>query len=127
MARAYLLLVGLVFFGLGLWFLIKPEAVGEFAGLRAESADARTEIRAFFGGLEIGIGAFLCGCALRRRHLDTGLWATAWFLGCTGLARLAGILMHGRDDWDMPAFAAAEILAAAAALALVGRQEPAAA
>jgi hypothetical protein len=122
--RAYLLLVGLTFCAFGFWFLVRPDALEGFVGVRAESADARTELRAFYGGLEIGIGAFLCGCALRRRHLDTGLWATAWLLGCTGLARLAGILMHGSDGWDMPAFAAAEILAAAAALALVGRQEP---
>ncbi len=44
--------------GTGLLSLFKPSAVRSFTGLLAEGPRGVTEIRAIFGGLFVGIGAF---------------------------------------------------------------------
>jgi hypothetical protein len=121
MPRLFLLLVALTFAGFGLWGLAAPERLAGVVGWDLRGPDAVTEIRAFYGGLELGIGAFLMSCAARRRRVDLGLRLAAWALGGSGLVRLTSIAVEGREGWDMPAVAAAELLAAAAALALIGR------
>lgn len=120
MARAYLILIGLTFAAFGLWLLADPDALTRLAGIGMEGPQARNELRAFYGGLEIGIGIFLLGCALRRQRVDFGLGLIACALGGAGLARLASILQDGTEGWRMPAIAAVEIGAAAVALVLLG-------
>lgn len=121
MPRAFLFLVAATFLGFGAWGLFQPQSLAEAVGWTLGGANAKVEVRAFYGGLEIGIGLFLLGCALRRAQVDLGLWAVAWMIGGAGLARGAGILLDGREGWIMPAFTAAELIAAAAALLLIGR------
>jgi hypothetical protein len=121
MPRAFLFLIALTFLGFGTWGLLQPESLASAVGWTLEGANARVEVRAFYGGLELGIGIFLCGCALRRARVDLGLWAVAWMTGGAGLARGAGLLLDGREGWVMPGFVAVELLAAGLALALIGR------
>ena len=76
--------------GFGLLFLALPERMAGTVELEARSATARTEIRAMYGGLELGIAAFLGFCALNPELLGLGLLASALLLGGIGAGRLIG-------------------------------------
>jgi len=121
LARAYLFLIALSFVGFGAWLLVDPEALSRLIGLRLDGVMARTEVRAFYGGLELGVGLFLAGCALRRGGVNGGLALVACALGGSGLARFASILQDGRDGWEMSLLSILEIGAAVIALILIGR------
>ncbi|MGQ0815811.1 MAG: DUF4345 family protein [Gemmatimonadota bacterium] len=111
----------LAFAFFGAWLLIKPTAM-RAVGIPADNADARTEIRAMYGGLELGVAGFLAFCILRPEWTEPGLWFLLLALGGLGLGRLFGIAIErggvGKLMW---LFAALEISAAiitCAALAL---------
>ena len=53
--------------GFGVWLYANPLNLVE-VGLTADTGLGRTEVRAFYGGFEIGIAAFLLWCALRRER-----------------------------------------------------------
>lgn len=119
MARAYLILIGLTFTGFGLWLLMDPEALTRLIGLKMETVSARTEIRAFYGGLELGIGAFLLGCALFRNGVMIGLGLVACALGGAGAARLGSLVQDGREGWQMTLITVLELGATLLALILL--------
>lgn len=94
-ARATLWLGGLGFLGFGLAFLIAPLETFAAAGLPMKGALAATELRAFYGGLELALGALLIAADLNpgaRRH---GLILCLASFGGIGLARLLGIVLAG--------------------------------
>ena len=79
--------------GFGLAMTVAPAALLAPVGLVVESGAASTEIRAFYGGLEIGLGLALVYCLLRpSRHLQ-GLQLSALCYGCVALIRAAGMLI----------------------------------
>lgn len=90
-----LFLAGLGFLGFGVWLLIDP--VGGLAQVQiaGQSAVGVIELRAFYGGLEVGLGAFLLACAARPDWQRPGLWLVLLGNGCIGLTRLAGIALTG--------------------------------
>lgn len=94
LAIALIFLCGLGFLGFGLWLVIAPAAALAPLGITA-SAAGLIELRAFYGGLELGLGAFLLACAFRPDWRRAGLWLT--FLGNAGigLTRIAGIALGG--------------------------------
>jgi hypothetical protein len=93
-AIALIFLCGLGFLGFGLWLVLAPAAALAPLGITA-SAAGLIELRAFYGGLELGLGVFLLTCAARPEWRRAGLWLT--FLGNAGigLTRIAGIAMSG--------------------------------
>lgn len=92
-ARLVLGLGALLFLGLGSWFLIAPQALA-LVGLGADSPAARTELRATYGGFEVGVGLFLAWCAAGDLlRLRTGLVACACALGGFGAGRLVGLVV----------------------------------
>ena len=122
MARAYLVLIGLTFAGFGFWLLRDPEALTRHVGLKMETVSARTEVRAFYGGLELGLGAFLLGCAMFPNGVKVGLGLVACVLAGAGSARLASLVQDGREGWQMTLFTVLEIAAALIALILLIRK-----
>jgi hypothetical protein len=91
-------LAGLGFLGFGLAFLVDPRGTLALAGVATEGAIAATELRAFYGGAELALGALILACALRpARHRD-GLWLTLVCYGAIGLTRAAGMLIDGSDS-----------------------------
>lgn len=94
--RGVLGLGALLYLTLGVWLLIWPEGLG-VVGLSAETPAARTELRATYGGLELGLFAFLAWCACGgRERLRVGLVGLG--LSTLGFAfgRVIGIV------WDQP-------------------------
>lgn len=93
--KAVLIVAGLMYLGFGLAFLLAPAELGGWVHLGAEHPVARTELRAFYGGLEIGLAAFLLLCARRPRWIAPGLLASALAFGCTAAARVVGMALDG--------------------------------
>lgn len=111
------------FAGFGTALLIKPDILKRI-GIRAKSADARTELRAMYGGMELGFGAFF---ALALRNPDwrrPALTAIALAIGALGATRIATAIAEDAEPISY-LMAAPEIAAstmAAIALATDGRR-----
>lgn len=106
-ARVALILgaLGLAAFGIAL--LIAPALLG-VVGIELPTPAARTEIRAFYGGLEIGLAIFLAAAARRDDWLRPALFAQAAVLGGIVIARLLGVLIDGSAEPMIFLFAAIE-------------------
>ncbi len=81
--------------GFGVAMLIVPAQLLAPVGLEIEGGAAFTEIRAFYGGLEIGLGLALLFCLLRPALHRQGLQLSALCYGCVALTRAASMLLEG--------------------------------
>jgi hypothetical protein len=118
LARITLWLGGLGFLAFGLAFLIAPLQTLAAAGIELSGDLAATELRAFYGGLEIALGGLLIAADLTgaRRH---GLILCLASYGGIGLARGLGIALAGSATPFLWAALATELtLASLAALSL---------
>lgn len=88
-------LAGLGFLGYGIAFLIAPEATLAGAGLHLTGTGAVVELRAFYGGLELGLGLWLLCAGFQDRLLRPGLWLTLASNGGIGGSRLLGLALGG--------------------------------
>ncbi len=124
--RITLWLSGLGFLGFGLACLIAPLAVLGAVDVVVSGPIAATEIRAFYGGLEIGLGALLIAAALQPAQQRPGLWLGFAAYGGIGFARLAGILIDSASSTFLWAALATELgLAGLAAVCLLrGSKSP---
>lgn len=95
--------------GLGLASFLKPAVVPAVVGSTAPNADARTEIRAVYGGLPLAFAASLAA------NPASG---TAIGLATAGMAagRAASAVFEGRPSPKMTGFIALEALLAGALL-----------
>jgi len=91
---AVLLIAGLGFLGFGLAIVAAPEAVLSTVGISGTPA-GWVELRAFYGGLELGLAAFLFACAAKPAWRVPGLWSVALINGGIAAARLLGIGLTG--------------------------------
>ena len=87
-------LCALGFLGFGIWLLADPAAM-EKVGIQATSKVGTAELRAFYGGMEIGLAIFLALCLWRPEWQAAGLWLVLLANGGAGLARLLGIFLSG--------------------------------
>ena len=116
-------LCALGFLAFGLWLLADPGGALAKIGIATTSATGTIELRAFYGGMEIGLGLFLGWCALRPEWQAAGLWLVLLSTGGAGAARLLGIALAGASPGGYLGWALAWELgfAALAALALALR------
>jgi hypothetical protein len=96
LARTSLVLTALVFFVFGLLFLASPKMI-EIMGVSLDTPTARTEIRGFYGGMELGL-AFFFITTLRKQWLRPGLICQMASLGGLALGRVVGVLVDGSPD-----------------------------
>jgi hypothetical protein len=121
--RLTLWLGGLGFLGFGIAFLVAPLQTLAAAGIVLQGDLAATELRAFYGGLEVALGTLLIAADLRgaRRH---GLILCLASYGGIGLARALGMLIAGSATpflWFALATEATLALLAAVSLRLAMR------
>jgi hypothetical protein len=122
-ARIALMLAALGLIGFGAPLLVKPSLLG-IVGVRLPRPAAATEIRAFYGGLELGLAAFFLAAARREAWLRPALFAQAAGFGGIVIARLVGIVIDGSASPMIFLFAAIEgagALLGAVALRRLGR------
>ena len=79
--------------GFGLWLLLDPATLSN-AEIDVETPTARAEVRAFYGGLELGVAAFLAWC-LRDGSVRVGLVAALTVLLGVAVCRTAGVALEG--------------------------------
>jgi hypothetical protein len=100
-----IVLCAIGFLGFGLWLLLDPAAL-EKVGISTTSTVGQIELRAFYGGVELGLGVFLLMCAFRPGWQAAGLWLVLLANGGAGLARLlaiglAGASLGGYLAWEL--------------------------
>ncbi len=94
-ARFVLWTLAVVFIGFGVVALIQPSAMTGPPGLDASAPGAVTEVRALYGGLQIGLGAFLIWAALDPSRWPLALLAYGFVIGAVGDCRFIGLLIDG--------------------------------
>ena len=76
----------------GIGCLVAPASLAQQAGY-STTPGALTEIRAFYGGLQLGIGLFLAWCLRVPDRVSHGLLLGALAVGGAGLARGLGVFI----------------------------------
>lgn len=120
-ARAVLVLGVLAWAGFGGMLLLWPERLAG-VGLDVATPLARVEVRGFYGGLELGLAAFLAWCTASADRYRPGLLLCALALGGTAGGRLTGIALEGGTTTaSMWGFVALELCGAALCVAALVR------
>lgn len=89
------ILAGLGFLAFGIWLLLDPVGGLAKVDIVGSSRAGEVELRAFYGGLEIGLGLWLLAAVQRATWRRPALWLVLFVNGGTGLARLMGIALTG--------------------------------
>jgi hypothetical protein len=90
-AKLILVAYGLMFLYFGVLLFARPTAITDTIPLQLTEPTAVAEIRAFYGGLELGLGAFLVAAGLRRAFTRPGLWLLFGISAGLTLGRITGI------------------------------------
>jgi hypothetical protein len=109
LARILLIVSTLMFGGFALAFLWNPVATGALVEIRPETAAARIEIRAIYGGFELGLAAFLIWSLLAPERLASGLLINGLVLGFVAVCRLIGVAAEGAMPRPIPMALASEV------------------
>jgi len=96
-AKYFIILCGLVYFGFGTFVCLMPDRVSEFYGFGLQGLDAKTELRAI-GGLNMGIGVLFVYFALTAIDQKPILFALAVLMCCLVLSRCYGLFVDGYDQ-----------------------------
>lgn len=86
---------GVCFLIFGVWSLLAPGNMAKILGYELTTAVAQAEMRTFYGGLELGIAAFLLAPFFYSQLYAPALWALT-AMGCGFvIGRLTGIFVDG--------------------------------
>jgi hypothetical protein len=105
----------LAFAAFGAALLVAPSLLGT-VDLAPPNATAASDLRAVYGGIELGVGAFLGLCAARPAWRTPGLTAMALALGGAAVGRLLGLTLDGAPRPIALVLGALELAGAVAAL-----------
>lgn len=101
----------------GVWMLLFPVAGFAMLGVPVQSADFATEIRAFYGGLELALAALIARGLWRADRVLPALEIAAVAYGCVAASRAIGLLVDGSGaTWHWVALGSESLLALAAAV-----------
>jgi hypothetical protein len=123
LARFTLWFSALAWAAFGAMLLVFPERLGG-VGLVVDSSLARVEVRGFYGGLELGIAAFLAWSALAPSRFRAGLMGALLIIGGLAAGRIVGFALEGAVEPVMLPYLGAELggaVLAAVALARLPR------
>jgi hypothetical protein len=96
--KIFLVLVGLVFAGLGVFNLVQPvEGISIFE-IELLNASSMSEIRANYGGMHLLFGMFLIYGAFEINIQRTSLLIVAVFIGGLVLGRITSLVMDGNPN-----------------------------
>ena len=113
MVRVWVVLSAAIFAGVGLWTLVDP--VGALAPVGVAVLDDRgiVELRAMYGGMELGMATFLAWTLSTSERTRTGLVAACLSIGGLGLVRLVSWFLLRPPGMLLPALCAVELIGAA--------------
>ena len=109
---------------LGLAYFIRPEEMASFSGALLMGNAAVTEVRAYYGGLQLGLATYLAMALLRLDLLRPALIMLVSLYSVLALARLAGLWLDGgtQQAFNLYALLLEAVSAALAWWALCGIQ-----
>lgn len=97
MIKIFLAIASIIFLIFGGIYLVSPEQIATVAGLQF-NASGLTDIRATYGGFQIGFGLFLGWCLRNELRYPVALVSIALIFSCVGLGRLYGLLTDGEPS-----------------------------
>lgn len=95
LSKFYLRVVGAFTLAFGIGYLLAPEAFTEPAGFAGLGPSATTDVRATYGGFQIGMGAFLLWAAQAGERHRMALVLVALSIGAVFFCRVIGLLLDG--------------------------------
>lgn len=101
------------FAGFGNAFLLFPETMAALVDVDLRTDTARADFMATYGGLELGVAAFLFYCTLRDDRLHVGLMAAGLVVSGFAVGRFAGLVIADGTDPVMVIFLGIELFGAA--------------
>ena len=107
-ARLVLFALALPFAMVGFMFLCWPIASSAFIALGVESDVARVDVRAVYGGFNIGLAVFLVSCAIRNWTVH-GLFASLFAYAGLATGRAVGFIADGPGGGVNAALFAGEV------------------
>ncbi len=127
LSRIALAIAAVGFTSFGVACLARPKQMLKLADVKATSTRGETELRAMYGGMELGLGAFFALAMSKPAWRRPALAAQALGLGAVAAARIGGIVQDRPRGKLMKAFAVAESSAAMlGAIALIADRDRAA-
>ena len=95
MTQVFLLVQALALMVLGLAYFIQPHEMTNLSGMLLMSPAAATDVRAYYGGLQLGLAAFV-GLSLSRLDLTrAALTLLVLLYSALALARIGGLWLDG--------------------------------
>jgi hypothetical protein len=125
--RIYLRFLGAMTVCFGLLYLFIPESLTDPTGFGSLSPGALTDVRATYGGLQLGFGAFLLWAAADPSRTRFALVLAALSIGAVAASRLTGLLLDASANAFHLGALATEITLTALALFALARTRSAAA
>jgi hypothetical protein len=118
--QAVMIVVGFGFACMGVAALVRPNLIAAQFGTIADSSDARTEIRAVYGGFGVAMAVLLIVAALQSGNTQDGVALTVGVaLGGMALGRLIGMTIERPHGWyPTITYLLIEVVAAVALVAL---------
>jgi hypothetical protein len=95
-ARIYLVLMAAMSIVFGVIYLVKPELMTDPMGFGQLAPTALTDVRATYGGFQLGMGIFLLWC-LEASRIRTGLLLTLLTIAGVAGCRALGLFVIDRD------------------------------
>lgn len=102
----------IVFALIGIFFLALPERAASSIGLEMTNATARTDVRATYGGMVLGLALLFGWAALAPGRIEAGLWSLLLVYGGLALGRVVAIGSGERPGSMMWSFLAIEVAVA---------------
>jgi hypothetical protein len=121
LARTYLRILGAMTLFFGIAYLLAPSRMTDPTGFGPLGPAATTDVRATYGGLQIGLGVFLLWAAAQQARVRIALVLQVLTIGAVAAARALGMLIDGAATGVLLGALCLEILLTVAAVALLRR------
>ena len=108
-ARAYLYFMGVTGLLFGIWYLVAPTGLTDPTGFGPLGPNALTDVRATYGGFQIGSGLFMLWAAGSDTRVRTALVLQALTIGAIGSCRLVGFAVDGSPNGFLRSAIATEV------------------
>jgi hypothetical protein len=94
-SRILLAAQALILAGLGIAYFVRPEEMANLSGMLLMAPAAITDVRAYYGGLQIGLAAYLLLTLGRPEQMRGALMLLVLLYSSMALARIGGLWLDG--------------------------------
>ena len=108
-ARAYLYFVGVMGLVFGVWYLVAPATWTDPTGFGPLGPNALTDVRATYGGFQIGLGLFTIWAALDASRVRMAVVLQLLTIGAIASCRLVGFAVDGSPNGFLRSAIATEV------------------